>query len=384
MAMNFVLRWLTESWDLLAESSIYVIFGLVVGGLLKVFLSPAMVARHLGTGRITSVLKAALLGIPMPLCSCGVLPAGVSLRRQGANKGATAAFLISTPETGVDSIAITYALLGPVMAVARPVAAFATAAVAGIAENLIGRPEDRAVKADLSCPIDACCDGVDCPEEVHQRHHSFGEKLKKGLGFAFGKLWGDLAGWFMVGLLLAGLIGALVPEDVMGRYLGGGWQSMLLMLAVGIPLYICATASTPIAAMLILKGVSPGTALVFLLAGPATNITSLSVLIGVLGKRATAIYLVSIAVMSVLAGLALDLIFLGLGLSAQATVGQADELVPPWLQIIGGAALLLLSIKPIGANLKARLRGGGHRHCDDEHHELQDHAQEVVSCSGST
>lgn len=385
--MDFITRWVSESWHLLTESSVYVLFGLVVGGLLRVFLSPGMVARHLGQGRFSSVLKASLLGIPMPLCSCGVLPAGAALRRQGANRGATTAFLISTPETGVDSIAITYALLGPVMAVARPVAAFLTATFAGVLENLLGKPGDREVVPDQSCPVDSCCDGVDCDEDEHRRHHTLREKLKAGMGFAFGELWADLAGWFMVGMVLAGLIGALVPEDVMGRYLGGGIGSMLLMLAVGIPLYICATSSTPIAAMLILKGVSPGAALVFLLAGPATNVTSIAVLLGVLGKRATIIYLASIAVISVLCGLALDAIHGWLGLSARATVGQASEMVPLWLQIGGAALLLLMSIKPIGASLRARLSGRRHAHGESPGHEAPPgtvQPEGSAGCSGST
>ncbi len=345
--MSFIATWLASSWRLLADSAVYVLFGLLVAGLLKVFLSPSTVVRHLGSGRIMSVIKAALLGIPMPLCSCGVLPAAASLRRQGANKGATAAFLVSTPETGVDSIAISYALLGPVMAIARPVSAFLTAALAGISENLIGGPNRQNVRPDLSCPVDACCDGVECPESTHRRHHGAREKLRSGMNFAVTDLWPELAGWFMVGLLAAGLIEALVPSDALGRYLGGGLPSMLLMLTVGIPLYICATASTPIAATLILKGVSPGAALVFLLAGPATNVTSLSVLLGVLGKRATAIYLVAIAVTSVACGLALDGLFNTFGWSAQASVQEATEMVPAWLKIISAVLLLEMSAGPV-------------------------------------
>ncbi len=155
------------------------------------------------------------------------------------------------------------------------------------------------VRPDLSCPVDNCCDGVDCLPEVHRGHHTFFDKLKAGFRYALFELWGDIAPWFLLGLLLAGVITALIPSDLMTRYLGGGLPAMLIMLAVGIPLYICATASTPIAAALILKGVSPGAALVFLLTGPATNVTSLTVLFGLLGKRATAIYLASIAVVSV-------------------------------------------------------------------------------------
>jgi len=377
--MDFLRAWAVESWGLLAESSAYVLFGLLVGGLLKAFLSPATVARHLGRGRFWPVIKAALLGIPLPLCSCGVLPAAASLRRQGASRGATVAFLISTPETGIDSIAITYGLLGPVMAVARPIAAFATAAVAGLLESLAQRPDERAVQADASCPVDSCCDGVDCPEDEHKRHHSLGQRLAAGMRFAVTELWADLAGWFFVGMALAGLIGVLVPDDFMARHLGGGIGSMLVMLAVGIPLYICATASTPIAAMLILKGVSPGAALVFLLAGPATNVTSLVVVQRVLGKRATAIYLASIAVMSVAAGLALDALHSWLGLSSRAAAGHAAELVPPWLQVLGAIALLAMSARPLYRSISRRLRRK-----PDAHGHAEPATAGRESCEGAT
>jgi uncharacterized membrane protein YraQ (UPF0718 family) len=340
---------LKESWHLLLEASVYILFGMLVGGILKVFLSPSFVADHLGRGKFSSVIKAALFGIPIPLCSCGVLPAAASLKKQGANNGATTAFLISTPESGVDSIAITYALLDPIMTVARPVAAFMTAVAAGFTENLMQnqKEEDWKQIIDRSCPIDKCCDGNSCPPEEHAKHHSFSEKLWSGLKFAVDDLWGDLAGWFLAGLLLAGVIAAVIPNEVMTSYLGGGLHSMLIMLIVGIPMYICATASTPVAAALILKGVSPGAALVFLLVGPATNVTSLSVLFGLLGKRATVIYLVMLSFFAVLSGLVLDMIYSGFGVSAGALVGQAGEVIPYWLQLAAALIVLVLSVKPL-------------------------------------
>jgi uncharacterized membrane protein YraQ (UPF0718 family) len=286
-----------------------------------------------------------------------VLPAAVSLRKQGATNGATTAFLISTPESGVDSISITYALLDPIMTIARPVAAFVTAAVAGITENILGSGHEKTkIVPDLSCPVDGCCDGQNCTPEEHRRHHTFREKLFAGMRFAAGDLWGDLAGWFLVGIILAGLITVIIPADIFGKYLGGGVPAMLMMLAIGIPLYICATASTPIAAALILKGVSPGAALVFLLAGPATNMASLTVLTGVLGKRATAIYLASIAVCAVLFGLVVDQVYAALGISAQAMVGQASEIVPEWAGWIGALVILGMSIKPIWRAFRARFK----------------------------
>jgi uncharacterized membrane protein YraQ (UPF0718 family) len=347
--MTIIISILQESWHLLLEASIYILFGMLVGGLLKVFLSPSFVANHLGKGKFSSVIKAALFGIPIPLCSCGVLPAAASLKRQGANNGATTAFLISTPESGVDSMAITYALLDPIMTVARPVSAFVTAVAAGISENLLQtqKEKDWEKVIDRSCPIDNCCDGNDCPPEEHAKHHTFTEKLVSGLKFAVDDLWGDLAGWFFAGLLLAGVIAALIPEELMTQYLGGGLDSMLIMLLVGIPMYICATASTPVAAALILKGVSPGAALVFLLVGPATNVTSLSVLFGLLGKRATAIYLATLSLFAVLSGLVLDMIYNNFGVSASAIAGQAGEVVPFWLQFVGALIVILLSTKPL-------------------------------------
>jgi uncharacterized membrane protein YraQ (UPF0718 family) len=382
------------SWNMLQQASIYILFGLLVGGMLKIFLSPAYVAAHLGRGRFSSVFKAALLGIPIPLCSCGVLPAAASLKKQGANNGATTAFLISTPESGVDSISITWALLDPIMTIARPLAAFISAFVAGCAENFFNPPDkNRQATPDLSCPIDNCCDGTDCPPDEHKHHHSLIEKLRTGIRYAATDLWADLAGWFFVGILLAGLISVLVPDAVIARYLGGGLWSMLLMLTFGIPLYICATASTPIAAAFIMKGVSPGTALVFLLVGPATNITSLSVLVGLLGKRATALYLLSIAIIGVLCGLAVDAVYLSFGLSAIAAVGQAAEVFPGWLMTSATLLLLVLSIRPLltifsgwfgkgdGCGCSSGVCSDGHSHNHGHGHEKMEDA--ACGCGGS-
>lgn len=351
--MEYLMTPLVEAGQLLLDASIYILFGLLISGLMHVFLSPYSVARHLGSGRLSSVFKAALIGIPLPLCSCGVLPAAVALKKQGANNGATTAFLISTPESGVDSLAISYALLDPIMTIVRPIAAFCMAVVAGISENLAS-PGGKVphVTPDLRCPVDGCCSGIDCSPAEHRNHHTFREKLRAGLRFAFTDVWHDMAGWFFIGILLAGVITALIPPHFFKTYLGGGLTAMLLMLAVGIPIYICATASTPIAAALILNGVSPGAALVFLLAGPATNIASLTVLVGVLGKRAAGIYLTTIAVCSVGLGLIVDQIYNAFGLSAQATIGQAAEIVPPWAAWSATLVLLVLSFRPLVNRLR--------------------------------
>ncbi len=363
---SLVINSLAASWDLFLDAALYILFGLAIGGLLKMFLSTEYVVRHLGSGRYLSVIKAALFGIPIPLCSCGVLPAAAALKKQGANNGATTAFLISTPESGVDSIAVSYALLDPIMTVARPLAAMLTAMTAGMTENFLNPPPKRPAGTPVQlgpCPVDGCCDGTACDTASHRKHHGLFAKIGAGLRYAAGELWGDLAGWFFVGILLAGLITTLVPAELMGNVFGGGLAAMLLMLVAGIPLYICASASTPIAVALILKGVSPGAALVFLLVGPATNAASLTMLTGLLGKRATARYLAAIAVVSVLCGLLLDAVYAASGLTAAATIGQAAEVIPRPLALASAVVLLAISVKPLWRSLRRRAaQGHGHDH----------------------
>lgn len=348
----FVQKAVVASADLFLEAAPYMIFGLVVGGLLKVFLPQDSIAKHLGQGRFRSVVNAALLGIPLPLCSCGVLPAAAALKKQGANNGATAAFLIATPESGVDSIAISYALLDPLMTIARPVAALLTALTAGFLENWLNPPW---LTVRESSPTQGAI-----PIPMHFRSAQQAQKLRPrlflGFRYALGELWADLAGWFFAGTILAGVITVLVPDAAVEHYLGGGISAMLLMLVFGIPLYICATASTPIAAALILKGVSPGSALVFLLVGPATNMASLSVLVALLGRRATGRYLASLAVVSVVCGLVLDAVYVSFGLSAKAVIGQAAEIMPFWVQGLGAGVLLLFSIRPLSKSVRQQWR----------------------------
>jgi uncharacterized membrane protein YraQ (UPF0718 family) len=386
ITVGYIIVILKETLHLLLESSSFIIFGLVVSGIIRIFVSPDSVSRHLGQGRFGSVFKAALIGIPLPLCSCGVLPAAVSLKKQGANNGAATAFLISTPESGVDSMAITYALLDPLMTVARPVAAFFSAMTAGLLENLFQFRKETAVpEPDKACAVDGCCDGIACPPEMHRQHHTLTEKTKAGMHHAFFDVWQDMAGWFFLGLLLAGMITAFIPEDIIGRYLGGGITSMLVMLAIGVPIYICATASTPIAAALILKGVSPGAALVFLLAGPATNITSLTVLLGTLGKRATAIYLSTIAVFAAGFGLILDQCYAAFGISARAVAGSAAEMVPEWFAWICLAVLTAFSVQPVLNGIKktgARIFQRGDQLKAEE--DKTAGTERIISCNSSS
>ncbi|MBI5017829.1 MAG: SO_0444 family Cu/Zn efflux transporter [Deltaproteobacteria bacterium] len=330
-----MLRVLAEAWATTVESAPYLLFGFLVAGLLHGLLSAEAVVRHLGKGRISSVVKAALFGIPLPLCSCGVLPAAVNLRRKGASRGAVLSFLVSTPETGVDSIALSWALLGPVMTVFRPLAAFATAVVAGVLENFSSGKEI----AEEPTPACGCAQSPPMAVPITRR-------VREGLRYAFGDLLGDLAPWLGLGLLVAGLITAAVPEGFVERNLGGGWLSYLVMLTVGVPLYICATASTPVAAALLAKGLSPGAALVFLLAGPATNATSITALTGMLGGRTTVRYLLAIATVSVSMGALLDALWTEGGFGTVASVAAASDFFPRGVGTICAVLLLALFVRP--------------------------------------
>lgn len=285
------------------------------------------------------------------------------MRMQGANKGATTAFLISTPESGVDSIAVTYALLDPLMTVMRPLAAFISALSAGIAENLLfWNKNQQELILDRSCAIDGCCDGNECPDEEHKKHHTLMEKVVAGVRFSYTEVWGDIAVWFFIGVFIAGAITTFIPDEFMTTFLGGGLHSMLIMLVVGIPLYICATASTPVAAALILKGVSPGAALVFLLVGPATNITSLSVLFRVLGRKSTFLYLTMLSICAVVLGVVVDGLYGLFNIAPGAIIGEAAEVVPHFLQVISAVVVLAISVQPISSFLKNKFAAKKEQH----------------------
>ena len=215
---------LLASWQLLVEAAPFVLFGFLAAGLLKAFVPEDFVARHLGQSSFGSVIKASLFGVPLPLCSCGVIPAAVGLKKHGASNGASAAFLISTPETGVDSIAITYALLDPVMTVLRPLAAFFTATVTGLCINLLP-PEQIPVDNIEEHDADSCCSST-CCEEHQPQPQNLSQQIGAGLKFAFGDLLGDIGKWLLIGILISGLISFFVPETFFLRYLSGEYTSL--------------------------------------------------------------------------------------------------------------------------------------------------------------
>jgi len=377
---------LMASWEIFVEAAPYLIFGFGAAGVLNVVVPDQKIVDYLGNsaGKVRSVINASIAGLPLPLCSCGVIPAAMSIRKRGANRGATLSFLISTPQTGVDSIAITYALLDPLMTIFRPLATLATALLAGLADNLLigEEPEKKEIKKQenagkkteivaVSTLVGVSAEYVketlsltpspatqapgnktsscSCGHGGQEKKETGAEERSKrsvkkqvlgGLKYAYVELPGDIAKWMLIGILLAGIISYAVPETLIQEYLGGGLGSMLVMLVVGIPLYICATASTPLAASLIAKGMSPGTAFVFLLAGPATNAATITMVVRFLGKRSAALYLGVISLCALGAGILLDWLYLNLGVSATSTLGSAGELLPEGIKI-GFAALLL-------------------------------------------
>ncbi|AKB84244.1 SO_0444 family Cu/Zn efflux transporter [Methanococcoides methylutens] len=353
---------MVESWDIFAEAAPYLLLGFGIAGLLHVFVPDDKVMQYLGSsaGKFRSVINASFLGVPLPLCSCGVVPAALSLRKRGATKGATLSFLISTPQTGVDSIAITYALLDPIMTVFRPVATFATAVVAGVAENILNPSKDKDDKLpEKPAPLNvlpmfsAEPDSCGCSScGPHEEAENFIDKVKAGAKYAYIELLGEIGFWLIVGVVVAGIISYVVPENLVGNYLGGGIASMLLALIVGIPLYICATASTPLAAVLILKGMSPGAAFVFLLAGPATNAATITMVLKFLGRRTTAVYLASIALCAVVCGLVLDQIYSRLGIDVISIAGSASEVMPEEVKNIFAVILLPLLLYGMYAGKK--------------------------------
>ena len=294
---------------LLNEMSPYLLLGFLIAGLLHAFVPGRFYARYLSGNNFRSVALAALFGVPLPLCSCGVIPTAMAMRREGASKAATVSFLIATPQTGVDSILATSALLGLPFALIRPVAAFVTALFGGALVGAVTRRE---------APLRG-----ETAAETAVRPHTFWGRCRLALSYGFGEMIQDIGRWLVIGLLLAGLITIFVPDDFFAVSEQHPLLGMLVVLALSIPMYLCATGSVPIAAALMLKGLTPGAALVLLMAGPATNMAAILVIGKVLGRRTLLLYLGAII---------LGTIAFGLGI---------DTLLPArWFELQGGSAVM--------------------------------------------
>jgi uncharacterized membrane protein YraQ (UPF0718 family) len=285
---------------LFIESAPWLLMGFSVAGLMKAFVPSQVLAKHLGEPGLLATIKAALLGAPLPLCSCGVIPAALGLRRSGASKAATTSFLISTPETGVDSVTVSYAMMGPFMAIIRPIAAISTAITAGL---LVG-PDKNEHAPQSSEPVQSCCasktaepeSAESCCSKVSEENSaadSIGNRLRDSMKFTFVDLIRDISLWLMIGLGIAAMVKTYVPTEFLTQW-GDGFMAFVVMALIGVPMYICALASTPIAAGLLFSGVSPGATLVFMLVGPATNIATIGLVRNELGNRALAAYLGSV------------------------------------------------------------------------------------------
>ncbi|MGM0593566.1 MAG: SO_0444 family Cu/Zn efflux transporter [Pseudomonadota bacterium] len=342
---------LGNTLDLYLDAAPWLLLGLAAAGVIKAWLPESVLTRWLGGTGAAPIFRAAVIGAPLPLCSCGVLPAALGLHRGGASRPATVSFLIATPETGADSIAVSYALLGPVMAVVRPVAAIISAIATGLLSALLPTPTAPTTPATAATCGDSSC-GCGGPEPADASPGPL-TTTAQGLRYAATDILDDIVPWLAIGLLLAGVLTTLLPPQVLAQW-GSGLPAMGLMLLAGIPMYICATASTPLAAALLLAGISPGTVLVFLLAGPATNLATLAVVRKELGSATLVSYLGGIALSSVALGLLLDWMLQRWSIDVVAQMGEGGELIPVWLAAACGVVLALLALRPLRRHL---LRG---------------------------
>ncbi len=320
--MNALLNIADETWKVAGQMAPYLLFGFLAAGVLSAFVSPKWLERHLGGPGFLPVFKSVMLGVPLPLCSCGVIAVTASLRQHGASRAAATGFLIATPQTGVDSIAATWGMLGPVLGIFRPVVALLSGLFGGLLVSLFGEPETvtdtRAAKAG-ACAVGDGCGMEDEPGE------GFWARVRHVFHYGFVTLPGDIARPLVIGMIAAGLISALVPTDALAPYIGGGIFAMLVMIAIGIPLYVCATASIPLAVGFVHMGASPGAALAFLIAGPATNAATIATVWNTMGRRTTTLYVFSVALSALVAGLSYDALVSLLGHSGFSTASHAHH-----------------------------------------------------------
>ncbi len=327
--MEMLLNILKEVWLVLLAMAPYLLFGFLMAGVLSVLISKDYVRRHLGGRGWLQSVKAALVGVPMPICSCGVIPLAASLRKHGASRGATASFLASTPQTGIDSLMITYALLGWVYAVFRAVVAFVSGILCGTAVSLVSPKEEE---APAECE-DECC--APNPQNV----------VKRMLAYGFLTLPRSIARAVVLGILLSGILSGLIPENFFAG-LGDSPATMLVMLVIGIPLYVCSSASVPLALAFIKAGISPGAALIFLITGPATNAATLTTLWQIIGKKQLAVFLATLSACALVAGFLMNAISPRLGIAEQVchAEGHGGPLDLLWVALL--VAVLVKGMLP--------------------------------------
>lgn len=331
--MNYLKDFGTELLFIISEMAPYLILGFFFAGLLHLLFPKKRVRKYMGQNSFKSIFNASLFGVPLPLCSCGVIPTGISFYKHGASKASTVSFLISTPQTGIDSIFVTYSLLGLPMAIIRPIVAFTTGLFGGMVTKKID-PEKTESISDNAAIDDELPSG-------------FFPKVKEMFRYSFLEFLQDISNWLVVGLLIAALISVIVPDDFFADKIPNDFLGMLAILIVSIPVYICATASVPVAAVLMLKGLSPGAALVLLMAGPATNAATITMIGKVLGRKSLIGYMGAIITGALLAGIVIDYILPGSWFVISehfSHMGHEHEMLPLWLKTTSGIILTLMII----------------------------------------
>ena len=325
---------LTIFWNLVIESAPWLLAGFLLAGVIRQVIPSSWVEEQLAEPGLASIAKGALIGAPLPLCSCGVIPTALAIRKAGASKGATSSFLVATPETGIDSISFSYAVLGPIFAIARPMGALISAVVAGLLVNKFDAEELIVPEENSSCG--ECC--AEDQKELVQL--DLGERLISAIKYGYGRMISDTAKWLVIGLVAATVITAMVPQSFFLQW-GDGLAVMLIMVVVGLPMYICATASTPVAAGLLFAGLSPGAALVFMLTGPATNIATMGVIKEQLGNRSLIAYLIGVIGSAIACGLALNELYQFFAWPLQLSMAEHGSSFPLWRQ---GFAIVLIGL----------------------------------------
>lgn len=331
---------------LVGDMSPFLLLGFLLAGLMHAFIPGTFYSKYLSRKGFRSVFNAALLGIPLPLCSCGVIPTAMSLRKEGASKGSVVSFLIATPQTGIDSLLATYGLMGLPFTIIRPIVALITALFGGM---LVKEDDTEMTEEEKKEGASSCC----CHGETKHEHTTFTQKIGIAINYGFVEMMQDIGKWLVVGLAVAALITIAIPTEWFAAFQGNTLASMLLVLCIAIPMYVCATGSIPIAVALMLKGLTPGAALVLLMAGPACNMASILVVRKVLGTRTLIAYIISIIIGAVLSGIAIDYMqFNGIVdfLSGISMIDTCCTEAPEWLTWGSTALLFILLVNAMVFN----------------------------------
>ncbi len=392
--MDSVITFIKEFITLFSEMAPFLLLGFLLAGILHVWVPNHVYVPKISKPTFKSVLWAALFGVPLPICSCGVIPTSIALRREGASKGASVSFLISTPATGVDSILATYSLLGLPFAILRPIAAFVTAMFGGVLTNIVSRGEADGVAVvahkeshdheheHCECGASAC--SAECADLSENSKKSFVRKIGETIEYGLVNMVGDVSKWLMIGLLLGALISAFVPNELFLALREYPILCMVCVLLLAMPMYTCATGSIPLALALVAKGITPGAALVLLMAGPATSIASMLVVGKAFGKRTLAAYLFSIAFGAMFFGFIVDTFFMDTFLTAMLPHGSAECHGHGALGVFDYVCAGLLAAFMIYAKFAHKGCDGHcgcgccdeHDHCDCDH----DHDEEHEHC----